>query len=390
MFPYGRHRNSSASSAGTIARRVLYVAYPLATVSEESCGGAEQMLYVLEHEMSRRNYETTVAACAHSRVSGTLLETGEPAISFGQLEQRDAEHNAHVLRHVHQAAESGGRIDLIHDEGGRFWVNAGCIDVPVLVTLNLPRSFYPAEWFESIPQSVYFNCVSHSQARSFIDLPQMRGVVPNGIAIEEFPFTAVKQNYLVWLGRICEEKGLHIAVEVAKRAGLPLVIMGPSYLYERDKEYFDSQVAPRLTSSCKFIGSPNFATKVDVLSHARALLMPSLLPETSSLVCLEAMACGTPAIAFANGALPEVVINGKTGFIVRSVDEMAEAVSRTHMIRPQDCRAHVETNHSASTMADQYEKLYDFVARRPATNRGRSVAMRFESDHDTNMPAVSL
>lgn len=369
MLPYRGYRRPSFLSAKTIARRILYVAYPLATVSEESCGGAEQMLYVLEREMARRKHETTVAACTHSRVSGTLLETGEPAVSFGQLEQRDAEHNTRVLRFIRQAQQSSNDIDVVHDEGGRFWINSCRVDVPVLVTLNLPRSFYPAEWFESIPGNVYFNCVSYSQAGSFTDLPQMLGVVANGIPLEQFPFTAAKRDYLVWLGRICEEKGLHIAVEVAERAGLPLVIMGPSYLYERDKEYFDSQVAPRLTSSCKFIGSPSFATKVEVLSHARALLMPSLLPETSSLVCLEAMACGTPAIAFANGALPEVVINGRTGFIVRSIDEMAEAVSHTHRIQPQDCRAHVEANHSASIMADQYEQLYDFVAKRPKTFR---------------------
>jgi glycosyltransferase involved in cell wall biosynthesis len=362
-------RTGTFQSTRAIARKhVLYTAYPMATVSEESCGGAEQMLYVVEREMARRNHNTTVAACAHSRVSGTLLATGDAAVSFDQLQQRDAEQNSRILRFLHHARESGNPVDLVHDEGGRFWINAWQLDVPVLVTLNLPRSFYQPEWLERLPENVYFNCVSHSQAQSFRDLPQMLGVVRNGIPLERFPFTAAKQDYLVWLGRICEEKGLHIAVDVAARAGLPLVIMGPGYLYERDREYFDTQVAPRLTSPYKFIGSPSFDAKVDVLRHARALLMPSLLPETSSLVCLEAMACGTPAIAFANGALPEIVIHGATGLVTESADAMVSAVAQISRINPADCRAHVEANHSARHMADQYEALYHLVSAHPATS----------------------
>ncbi len=332
----------------------------MATVSDESCGGAEQMLYVLEREMARRNCRTTVAACAGSEVAGTLLSTGSAALSFDQLRERDAEHNARVLGFLREAEESGRPVSLVHDEGGRFWRHAAAVDVPVLVTLHLPRSFYAAELFENIPGNVYFNCVSRTQAKSFADLPRM-SVVRNGIPLERFPFTAEKRDYLVWLGRICPEKGLHIAVEAARQAGMKLVIMGPSYLYERDRQYFEGEVAPRLTAACEFIGSPSFARKIEVLRHARALLMPSLAQETSSLVCLEAMACGTPAIAFRNGALPEVVLDGQTGFTAGSTQAMVQAMHELGTISPHACREHVAANHSARRMADQYEQLYDLI-----------------------------
>ena len=344
------------------AKSILYVAYPLATVSDESCGGAEQMLWVVEREMASRGYRTTVAACSHSRVSGELLDTGAPALRFEQLAERDSVHNGHVFRRLRERRATGSGINLVHDEGGRFWPHAGMTDTPVLATLNLPRSFYPEGAFEEVPSNVYFNCVSFHQSRSFAGLPRMLGVVRNGIPLERFPYTSRKEGYLVWLGRICEEKGLHTAVEVSKRARMPLVILGPSYLYARDQAYFDTCVAPRLNSDCKLVGSPSFAEKIAILRHARALLMPSTLAETSSLVCLEAMACGTPAIAFRNGALPEVIVDGYTGFITDTTEEMVEAVDRVQRLRPAACRVHVERNHSAAAMADAYEEFYRTLA----------------------------
>lgn len=351
----------------TLARfpkRILYVAYPLASVTDESCGGAEQMLYVLEHEMARRGHWTAVAACKYSRAAGELVETGAPAVQFEQLAQRDEEHNRHVVRFVRRMAETGTPVDLVHDEGGRFWTHADAIDVPVLATLNLPRSFYPDDAFQRVPHNVSFNCVSQTQAPSFADIPKMLGVVPNGMPLERFPYTSRKEEYLVWLGRICEEKGLHVALDVAERAGMPLVVLGPSYLYARDKEYFDERVAPRLTSSVKFIGSPTFEQKIAVLRHAKALLMPSLLAETSSLVSMEAMACGTPVVAFGNGALPEVIRDGVTGYIVNTVEQMVEAIPRLCRLRPAAGRVHVERNHSATTMASEYEELYAALSTR--------------------------
>jgi len=344
-------------------KRILYVPYPLSTITEESCGGAEQILFLVEQEMHGRGHCTTVAACSGSKISGELIDTGGVAFTIEQLEERDIEQNSRTLQTIRRRANTEKEFDLVHDHGGRFWTNSAKFDTPLLLTLHLPRDFYPLGIFDDVPPNIYFNCVSQSQLNSFSDLQRIMGHVPNGIDIDRFPFCETKENYLVWLGRVCEEKGLHIATEVAERAGLPLVIMGPSYLFPSHQEYFDEQVQPFLDRNPNFtyVGSPSVAEKAAILSKARALLAPSLVEETSSLVSMEAMACGTPVLAFRRGALPEVVIDGVTGMIADEIDEMVAAVRHVDAISPRACHQHVKKHHQRSRMGHDYERIYEAI-----------------------------
>jgi hypothetical protein len=166
--------------------RILYVAYPLLQVFDESAGGAEQILWTLEREMARCGTHTTVAASAGSRVSGDLFSTGQPCTQPDDYERRRIEHEDRVVEFVRQSAHKGNPFDLVHDMSGGFWKRAAEIDVPMLDTLHLPRNFYPAAHFREVPENVTFNCVSDSQARSFADLETLLGVTPNGIALDCF------------------------------------------------------------------------------------------------------------------------------------------------------------------------------------------------------------
>ena len=353
-------------------KRILYVPYPLSTVTEESCGGAEQVLFLLEQVMRQRGNWTTVAACSGSRISGELIETGAVALTFDQLEERDIEQSRRTLEAIHRREGTHHKFDLVHDHGGRFWSDAAKFETPLLATLHLPRDFYTGGFFDNVPPNVYFNCVSKSQLNSFLDLPRIMGYVRNGVDIERFPFCNKKQDYLVWLGRVCEEKGLHIAAEVAERAKLPLVMMGPGYLFPSHQQYFDEQVQPYLERNPHFtyIDSPSVAKKAAILSRARALLVPSLVEETSSLVSMEAMACGTPVIAFRRGALPEVVIHGNTGLIVEDNDEMTDAVEQVSTIAAHECREHVLKHHQRSRMGRDYEEIYQAILDSAAHKEG--------------------
>ena len=346
---------------------VLYISYPMLPVSDASCGGAEQMLWSVEREMDARGWQTAVAACEGSQISGEVFSTGCAPEALDQFEERKAEHHDAILR-----ALRFREFDLLHDKSGHFWKYAGEVDAPVLVTLHLPRSFYSEELFRDVAPNVFFNCVSESQAPSFTDLPRMMGVIRNGIAVDRLAFTNEKHEYLLWLGRICPEKGTHLAIEAARKSGIPLVLAGAVYPFSYHQRYFEQEIRPRIERSngnVLFIDSPTFEQKVKLLRHARALIQPTLAPETSSLVAMEAMACGTPVIALRAGALPEVVVHGETGFLVRSMPAMIAAIHDAGRISPQACRAHVEANFTSQRMGDDYEQLYETVIQESKLSR---------------------
>lgn len=350
---------------------VLYVGYPLLPVTEQSCGGAEQVLAATERAMHTRGWRTCLAAADGSRPAGELFSTGAPATARDHFQQRDAEQNRRILAMLRRDA---ARVDLVHDNSGSFWRHAAAFDLPVLATLHLPRAFYPPELFENVPENVTFNCVSESQARSFIDLPQVLGVVQNGIDLDRFRLSSARDPYLLSLGRICEEKGTHHALDVAEQTGSLIVIAGQVYPFSYHQQYFEREVRPRmehLGARARLLEQLSTDSKIALLRRARALLLPTLADETSSLVSMEAMACGSPVIAFRRGAVPEIVEDGVTGILVDSVEEMVQAVNLVSQIDPVACRRRVEEFYSAARMVDEYERMYESVIARwqPAATR---------------------
>jgi glycosyltransferase involved in cell wall biosynthesis len=349
--------------------RVLYVAYPLLTVSDESAGGAEQVLWTLEREMARRGALTTVAASAGSRVSGELFSTGGPCTRPDDYERRRIEHEDRVIDFVRRRAREGMAFDLVHDQSGSFWRRAAEIDSPVLATLHLPRSFYPAGSFDEVPENVSFNCVSDSQARSFADLGALLGAAPNGIALDCFAGADgadMQREFgdrkgLLWLGRVCEEKAPHLALEIAACAGLPITIAGQVYPFSYHQQYFEREVTPRLSEipDAEFVSAPAAALKRRLLREAKALLITSRVDETSSLVAMEAAASGAPVIAFRRGALPEVIQDGVTGLLVENAAQAVLALQEISNIRPKACVQYAQENFSAVKMAERYAALYE-------------------------------
>jgi glycosyltransferase involved in cell wall biosynthesis len=345
---------------------VLSVAYPLLPVGPDSGGGAEQILSLIEQGLLDAGHRSVVIAAKGSKTAGELIEG---SVAAGEItdDVRQEAQRVH-LACIGKALERYP-IDLIHFHGLDFYSYLPQQTVPMLVTLHLPVSFYPA-WIFNNPR-VKLNCVSYAQANS-APRPIKPPVVSNGVDRKRYRGNSGRKEFLLVLTRICPEKGVHIALEVAHRLDLRLIIAGPVHPFRDHQIYFSERVHPMLDEKRQYVGPVGIDTKAALLAGARCLLIPSLVAETSSLVAMEAISSGTPVIAFRSGALPEVVDHGETGFIVDCQDQMIDAVQHTDEISPETCRSTAELRFDARRMVKNYLELYNrFLSVSSASARGR-------------------
>ncbi|HZP63036.1 MAG TPA: glycosyltransferase family 4 protein [Terriglobales bacterium] len=339
---------------------VLNVSYPLARVAEDTAGGAEQILATLDAALVRAGHRSLVLAPHGSSCQGML-------VSFSVSEQVLDDSAQRAVRARYRQAVNAvldqHAIDVVHMHGIDFLDYLPLPGVPVIVTLHLPPGWYPPQAFQITRPDTHLVCVSQSQRRDCPADARIDAVIENGIVVENFRPAAIKKEYVVALGRVCPEKGLHLALEAASLSGLPLYIAGTVYEYPAHREYFDKEIRPRLVNGHRFLGPVGGAEKNRLLGEARCVLVSSLAPETSSLVAMEAAACGTPVVAFRAGALPETVRDGQTGFLVNSVEEMANAISRAAQLDPAECRSEAERRFSAVRMCAEYYAMYEKTAR---------------------------
>jgi glycosyltransferase involved in cell wall biosynthesis len=356
--------------------RVLSVAFPFAPMGHDAVGGAEQVLAQLDVALVRAGHASIVVACAGSGPAGTLVATPRATGPITDSVRRRA-HAAH--RGAVERALRRWRVDVVHLHGIDFHDYLPLSGPPVLVTLHLPLEWYPPDVFRLKRPNTFLHCVSTSQrARGPSEAKQLP-VVPNGVALDPHAARHARRRFALALGRICPEKGFHIALDAAKRADFPLLIAGETFHYAAHEAYFTHEVVPRLDRTRRFIGPTGMARKRRLLSAAHCLLIPSLAPETSSLVAMEALACGTPVIAFPAGALPDIVEHGRTGFLVRDDEEMAEAIHAATRIEPEACRAAAQERFPLERTIERYFALYRELAQRGWTETDSAERARHRS-----------
>jgi glycosyltransferase involved in cell wall biosynthesis len=185
--------------------------------------------------------------------------------------------------------------------------------------------------------------------------------IHHGINISQYQFSEKKKPYLSFLGRIVPVKGLHLAIEVAKKTGIPLKIAGEVQPMFRD--YFEQKIKPHVDGRfIEFVGEADFKTKNELLSNSVALLFPIEWDEPFGLIMIEAMACGTPVLALSPGSVPEVVQDGVSGYICSSIDQMAERVGQLDKLNPSAIRQYALDHFSVEKMANAYAALYAKLA----------------------------
>jgi glycosyltransferase involved in cell wall biosynthesis len=345
-----------------MALTVLNVAYPLAPVGPDSVGGAEQVTWQLDEALQRSGHRSILIACEGSRSSGIHVAVPRVSGSLTQAKIRDAQR-----RHRDAIALALARwpVDLIHLHGIDFHTYLPPNGPPALVTLHLPLDWYPQEAFSVHRMKTWFNCVSRSQHESSPPTASMLPPIENGVADHFFTTPGVKRNFALMLARVCPEKGVHVAIEASKHAGMPLLIAGEVFPYPAHQQYFETVIKPGLDRWRRFVGPVGLARKRRLLAMARCVLVPSLASETSSLVAREALASGTPVIAFARGALTETIESGRTGFLVDDEAEMATAIGRISEISPETCRQSARQRLSHQRMTQSYLSVYQTLSRAP-------------------------
>ena len=367
---------------------VLTIAYPFAQVSPDAVGGAEQVASHLDRALVAAGHRSIVVAAEGSMVAGTLVPT--PAVG-GEItddarRRTWAAHRANVVRVLDAEA-----VDVVHLHGIDFHAYLPPAGVPALVTLHLPPAWYPpAVWSIDRP-GTHLHCVSAAQRAACPPGVALLPTIENGVPVDALRFRCTKRSFAVALGRVCPEKNFHVALDAGTRAGVPVLLGGQVFPHADHRRYFDEVLQPRLahplfsgrpaaaplgrSEACpagataerhvarhRFLGPVALPRKRRLLSAARCLLSASVAPETSSLVAMEALACGTPVVAFPSGALPDIVDHGVTGLLVADERQMADAVHAAAKLDRDACRDAARRRFSVERMAARYLALYRAVA----------------------------
>jgi glycosyltransferase involved in cell wall biosynthesis len=259
---------------------------------------------------------------------------------------------------------SNRHVDVVHMHGVDF---AGYLPPPgpaLAVTLHLSPPTYPAGIFTLDRPRTHFVCVSKWQMESCPPSSVPISLVANGVLLDEFAPTRDKGDFALALGRICPEKGFHIALDAAKRASMPLLLAGTVFPYPDHVHYFRNEIVPRLDDRRRFIGAIGRRQKRELIARASCVVLPSFVEETSSLVAMEALASGTPVIARQVGALHEVLQDGVTGYFAADVEDMADAMTKVSALSSGGCRREAERRFSARAMGAAYLDLFARLAAR--------------------------
>jgi len=342
--------------------RIAQVAPLIESVPPRGYGGTERVVSWLTEELVRQGHDVTLFASADSRTRARLVPGAERALRQDQEVSDPWAHHRALVERVFQAA---ARFDIIHFHTDYLhYPLSRRSRVPTLTTLHgrldLPDLVPVYREFDDIP----LVSISDAQRRP-LPWVNWQGTVYHGLPPELHRFEDhPRGDYLLFLGRLSPEKRVDRAIDIAERLGVPLKIAAK--VDRADRAYFDAEVRHRLQApGIEFLGEVGGARKEELLGHARALLFPVDWPEPFGLVMIEAMACGTPVIAWPCGSVPEVVDDGVTGYLVGSVDEAAEAVRHVGDIDRRGIRAVFERRFSAPRMAQDYLAIYRrLIARR--------------------------
>ena len=337
------------------ALRIAVVSPPYYELPPAGYGGIERICWSLAEGLVDRGHDVTLVGAGAAATRARFVAT----FAAPRPEGTDEETTIEVVHAARAAAALEElELDLVHDHTRAGPLTAAARTAPTLVTVHsalagpdsqLDHCTAVARWSRLV-------AISESQRRAAPDLPWV-GLVPNGIDVDDFPFRADKDDFVLFLGRMSAYKGVHLAIRAAREAGRRLVIAG-TWTTQTERAYFDDEVLPHLGPDVEWLGSVAGEVKTAALASAQCVLFPVVWEEPFGLVQIEAMACGTPVVGLRAGSVPEVVDDGVTGIVCDAPEELAGAIDEARRLDPARCRAHVRERFAAASMVERYEDLY--------------------------------
>ncbi len=340
------------------------------SVPPKKYGGTELIVYHLAEELTKRGHKVYLFATQDSKTSANLIPIFKKAIRKEKISQdlkfRDALKYIGVAKILEKLKEID--IDIVHNHlGWRFLPFSNLIKSKIITTLHgpldIPYQQFVYKQFKDLP----FISISLSQRKPLSSLNFVANIY-NGIDTNLLKFNKnPKGNYLAFLGRMSPEKGVLQAIEIAKKAKIPLKMAAK--IDTVDKLYFETKIKPKINGkNIQYLGEISQKEKVMFLQNALCLLAPIQWEEPFGLYIIEAMSCGTPVIIFNRGSAKEVVKDKITGFIVNNVKEATLALKKINKIKREDCRKWVEENFTKEKMVENYEKVYFKILKNKLNN----------------------
>jgi glycosyltransferase involved in cell wall biosynthesis len=349
--------------------RIAQVAPLVESVPPAGYGGTERVVSYLTEELVKQGHDVTLFASGDSRTSAKLVACAPRSL---RLDETIVDTVAHQVVQLEAVAAAADRFDIIHWHVDYFhFPMSRRLSVPNVTTLHGRLDIADLEPVYDEFREMPVVSISDDQR---IPLPQANwaATVYHGMPLDELLPHPASEGYLAFLGRVSPEKRVDRAIEVARRAGIPLRIAAK--VDDADREYFETEIEPLLEQDhVDFIGEIGPEEKNEFLGNARALLFPIDWNEPFGLAMIEAMACATPVIAYRSGSVPEVVDEGVTGFVVDDIEGATAAVGRLDEIDRDGVRAAFERRFDVARMARDYLAVYERLIREPEPRTTASI-----------------
>lgn len=340
------------------------IAPPWVAIPPPAYGGTEAVIDTLVRGLVQEGHHVELFASGDSTadVATRYIVARAPGIDVGG--------SALEFQHVAAAYAAFATMDIIHDHTVLGPIYAAGRSITARVTTNHNPFIEPFNSiFRAAGASIPVIAISQHHAESAGGLP-IAGVIHHGVDASQFPLGTGGGDYALFLGRMIAEKGAHRAIQIAKAAGMPIVLAGKMHS-RAETEYFEEVVAPLLGDGAAYVGEVDAKTKLELLSEAKCLLNPIAWAEPFGMVMIESFACGTPVLALAHGAAPEIIEHNRTGFLSTDEDGLIAGLARLEELDRDACRRAAEGKFSAKRMVEEHVALYErLIAQHGESSRG--------------------